>query len=232
MKRSIFLALVFLSSGAFSQKPSGEEVLRKAEQNFQGVKDYTVTLDIVSDIERMKVPPMRATMYFKQPEKVHFDAKGFVFLPRDGMGVQFGQLTRRYVVDSIARETAGGSVLYRLALHPRDETAVIRRVFMWIEGSRWTPERLLIPQSDGRAVEVRFTYGQTGGYWLPSRLTVLFTAAGKDSAAPAQSPNPFSRDRPTGPRGNTRAGTVTVSYSDYLVNTGLSDSLFESDQHK
>jgi outer membrane lipoprotein-sorting protein len=234
MRTALVIALLVVFHPAFSQKPTGEEILRKAEQNFHDVKDYTVTLDIVADIERMKVPPMHATMYFKQPEKVHFDSKGFVFLPREGMGVQFGQLTRRYAVDSVARETVDGVMMYRLVLHPRDEKAVIRRMLMWIDGNRWTPERLLLPQSDGRAAEASFTYEQIGRFWLPLQLVFSFSAPGKDTTSTSTTPstNPFVRGLPTGPRGNTRTGKITVHYSEYRVNTGLPDSMFESDQHK
>jgi len=234
MRTALVIALLVVFHPAYGQKPTGEEILRKAEQNFHDVKDYTVTLDIVADIDRMKVPPMHATMYFKQPEKVHFDTKGFVFLPREGMGLQFGQLTQRYAVDSVAQETVEGVTMYRLVLHPRDEKAVIRRMFMWVDGNRWTPERLLIPQSDGRAAEVSFTYQQISRFWLPSKLVVSFSAPEKDGPAAPPNTNPFARGLPTMPRGNTRSGKVTVSYSDYRVNTGLSDSVFtpEPDHRK
>lgn len=235
MKTALVIVLLVASHLAFAQKPTGEEILRKAEQNFHDVKDYTVTLDIVADIERMKVPPMHATMYFKQPEKVHFDTKGFVFLPREGMGLQFGQLTQRYAVDSVARETADGVMMYRLVLHPRDEKAVIRRMLMWVDGNRWTPERLLLPQADGRAAEASFTYDQIGRFWLPRQLIVSFSAPGKDttSASTAPSTNPFVRGLPAGPRGSTHTGKITVRYSEYRVNTGLSDSLFTPEaQHR
>jgi|WetSurMetagenome_2_1015567.scaffolds.fasta_scaffold29654_3 outer membrane lipoprotein-sorting protein len=232
MKTALVIVLLTVSHLAFAQKPTGEEVLRNAEQNFHDVKDYTVTLDIVADIERVKVPPMHATMYFKQPEKVHFDSKGFVFLPREGMGVQFGQLTQRYAVDSVGRETADGVVQYRLVLHPRDEKAVIRRMFMWVDGKRWTPERLLIPQADGRAVEAAFTYQQIDRFWLPRELVVSFSTPEKDTTAAAPNTNPFMRSLPAGPRGNTRTGKITVRYSEYRVNTGLSDSLFTSEAQR
>jgi outer membrane lipoprotein-sorting protein len=227
----VILAVSALQS-AFGQKLSGDDVLRNAERNFQDVKDYTVTLDIVADIERMKVPPMHATMYFKQPEKVHFDAKGFVFLPREGMGVQFGQLMRRYAVDSMARETLDGASTYRLALHPRDDKAIVRRIFMWVDASRWTPERLFFPQPDGHAIAVRFSYQRIDQYWLPVQLVVSFSAAVKDSSAPAQGNNPFAGGPAMMQRGGMRTGTVTVRYSDYRVNTGLPDSLFETEAVK
>jgi outer membrane lipoprotein-sorting protein len=232
MRAPFVIALLFGFHCAFGQQPSGEEILRKAEENFHGIRDYTVSLDIIADIERMKVPPMHATMYFKQPEKVHFDAQGVVFLPREGMGVQFGQLTRRYAVDSVAREVVNGAHMHRLALHPRDDKAVIRRMFMWIDGKRWTPERLRMPRADGRVLEAHLTYARIDQFWLPSRLVVTFTVPERDTTSATPGTNPFARELPVATRGSTRTGTVTVNYTGYRVNTGLPDSLFDSDQRK
>jgi outer membrane lipoprotein-sorting protein len=234
MKTTFIFILLVAAHCAFGQKLSGDDVLRRVEQTFQEIKDYTVALDIVTDIERIKVPPMHATMYFKQPEKVHFDAKGLVFLPREGMGVQFGLLTRRYAVDSIAMEKAGDSLRYRLALQPRDEKSLIRRVFVWIDPRRWTPDRIVIPQRGGQVMEARFSYErQESRFWLPSQLVVSFEAGAKDTTTAAPSTNPLDRGMPAGTRGTSRSGKVTIRYSDYKVNTGLPDSLFiESNQRK
>ena len=84
MRTALVIALLVVFHPAYSQKPTGEEILRKAEQNFHDVKDYTVTLDIVADIERIKVPPMHATMYFKQPEKVTLIRRGLFFCRAKG----------------------------------------------------------------------------------------------------------------------------------------------------
>lgn len=227
----VILMLVFVHC-ALGQKPSGEDILRKAEENFLGIKDYTVTLDIVSELERMKIPPMHATLYFKQPEKVHFEAKGFVILPREGMGLQFGQLTRKYAVDSVARETVEGTPLYRLALRPRDEKAGMRRISMWIDMKRWTPERIRIPQPNGSAMDARFVYTNIERFWLPEQLVVTFSQAVKDSTPAVPQTNPFAGGAPTPSRGGSRPGVVTVRYSDYKVNTGLPDSIFADEKHK
>jgi outer membrane lipoprotein-sorting protein len=233
MRTQLVIAFLIGVQCAFGQKLTGDDVLRKVEQNFREIKDYSVTLDIVADIERMKIPPMHATMFFKQPEKVHFDAKGFVFLPREGMGVQFGRLTQRYAVDSMAKENEGNSEKYRLVLHPREETAVIRRLFMWVDATRWMPDRVLIPQRDGRAMEAHFTYErQADRFWLPTQLEVSFQTSAKDTTTAAPPANPFERGMPTGSRSNARSGKVTVKYSDYRVNIGLPDSLFTEPEQR
>ena len=221
--------LGFLTGGV-----TGEEILRKVEEQVERVNDYTVTLDVVVDIERLKVPPMHAMMYYKRPDKVHFDSKGFAMLPRESMGLQFGKLTQRFAVDSVGREGKGAPSVFRLVMHPRDERSAVRKVLLWINGDRWTPERLEIPQADGRVMQAVFTYDSFDECWLPTELAVSFAMAPQDTtmAVPA---NPFAApDQPlrSQQRGGQRKGTVTVRYSDYRVNTGLSDDIFVQPEKK
>jgi outer membrane lipoprotein-sorting protein len=232
MKGMFAVLLVLGLQCALGQKLTGDDILRKAEQNFQGITDYTVTLDVVTDLERMKIPPMHVTMYYKQPDKVHFDAKGFVVLPRDGMGVQFGQLTRKYAVDSITRESVNGVAMYRLVLRSRDEKALMRPMQMWVDATRWTPERIHIAQPNGAAMEAIFNYGKINQFWLPQQLVVSFSTAVKDTSGAAPPANPFTGGASMPARGFSRAGTVTVRYSEYRLNTGLPDSIFVQEQRK
>lgn len=207
---------------------TGEEVLRKVEQQVERVKDYVVTLDVVVDIERVKVPPMHATMYFKQPDKVHFDAQGFTMLPRESMGLQFARLTKQYAVDSVRQLGKGAQASYRLVMHPRDERSAVRRLLLWVNGRRWTPDSVAIPQPDGRLMNATFAYGNFQEFWLPTELVVRFAVPAHDSTASAPA-NPFApseqASRPAR-QGGQRTGTVTVRYSGYRVNVGLGDEVF------
>jgi outer membrane lipoprotein-sorting protein len=149
-------------------------------------------------------------------------------LPRESMGMQFSKLNERYAVDSVLADRKEQPVVYRLVLHPRDERSTIRKVRFLVHGERWTPERIEIPQADGRAMVATFTYANSAGFWLPSELVVHFDAGAVDSTARAPA-NPFGGAEPPGRgqvRGGGRAGTITVRYSEYRVNTGLKDDIF------
>ncbi len=228
MKRLLWLLPVLAALHTTSaQIPTGDAIIKNIERTFQSVDDYTVTLDIITNIERTKIPPMKVTMYFKQPEQVHFVSTGFALLPREGMGTQFGRLSKRYTVDSVAREMREGTPVYRLLLLPRDPRAMGYRAHMWVDGLRWTPERVEIPQPDGRTMIALFTYVEIDGYWLPANLLVSFTAGMQDSTAGGQS-GPMDRQGTGAQRSGGRTGSVTIRYSDYRINTGLPDSLFSS----
>jgi hypothetical protein len=221
------LTVASLATGFVTGDPSGTDILRRVEQQVAGVKDYTVTLDVVADIEHLKVPPMHATLYYKQPDKVHIASKGFAMLPRESMGMQFSKLNERYVVDSVVTDRKASPVIHRLVMHPRDERTQVRRILLFVHGERWTPEKIEIPQPGGAAMRAAFTYQNAGGFWLPSQLIVTFAMGTADTAGMVPA-NPFGGGQGvrTAPRGGGRTGTITVKYADYRVNTGLGDEVF------
>jgi len=237
MKRGIgiaqgvaFLIGTFMLGGsscgaAPGDEMTGEAVLKKIDALYSQIQDLTVTLDIVADMERMKVPPMHATMYYKAPDKMHFDAKGFAFLPREGMGLALGRIGSRYKSEQLEREKIDGVEKFKLTLTPRGETPRARSLFLFVDPTRWTAERVESHLFGGRTMVVDIRHEQVEGFWLPALLTVTFTSTGADTAETT----PFDQGAPVPPRQTFRAGTITIRYSDYKVNTGLSDDLFKKE---
>jgi outer membrane lipoprotein-sorting protein len=217
---------VLLLSAAFPFQdrgtPTGEEVLARMAEAFEGIDDYTVTMDIVADLERLKVPPMTVTMYYKRPDKVHFDSDRFALLPREGVALNPERLRARFNATAVAHDTLAGRSVLRVTLKPKNDKTGLRAFLLDVDPVRWTPERMITPLFDGRTMTATLSHVQVDGRWLPSQLAVRFTSTVTDTvveAPPAPSPIPA---RPSMPR----RGTITVRYSGYRVNTGLSDDLF------
>jgi outer membrane lipoprotein-sorting protein len=202
---------------------SGEHVLENVEKPFAGIEDYTVTLDVSADLERLQVPEMQATMYFKQPDKVHFETDGFALLPREGMALTLGRLRSKYAVESTKEQMLDGSKVVLLRLRPRGESLRLQELLLYVDPVRWTVVRGILGLPGGRAMTITFEYERVEDRWLPSKMTALFSAAPIDTA----SMNFFEQIAPTRRPQLPRNGTVTVRYSNYRVNTGLSDDIFE-----
>lgn len=220
----LFAVLVFGRPPAPAQtsgRVTGDAVLARVAALLDGVHDYTVTLHIVSDIDRLNVPPMEVTMYFKQPNKVHFAAEGFAMLPREGLRLNPRELVKLYAVERLEADTLEGSPKHRLVLIPRSESPAARSLQLVVDPHRFTPDRVISSTADGRTVVAAFEYLSVGGTLMPARLTVTFA-----SEAPPP-PEPSLQDPATlSIRPVPRTGTVTVHYFNYRMNTGLSDDVF------
>jgi outer membrane lipoprotein-sorting protein len=203
--------------------PTWDQIITNVENGFAGIEDYTVDLDVVADLERMNVPPMHATMYFKQPDKIHFEADGFALLPREGMALNPRRFRSRYSAESVTEEYVEGARAYKVTLKPKDEKKKFLNLWLYVDPEHWTVARIVVPLLDGRLMSASPRYQQIGDRWLPASLTVTFSAASIDTT----DPNVFDQLTPPRRPLSPRNGTVIIKYSQYRLNTGLSDDLFD-----
>jgi outer membrane lipoprotein-sorting protein len=230
------LLLSALALSAYGQKvkpaeSAGEQILRKMEQNYAGIEDYTVTLHVAVDLDRLKVPPTDVTMYFKQPDKFHYRTSGFVMLPRQMTAMNFARLHEKFTAEPDVRaDTIDGLPVSVLTLLPKDDRTHLRRIQIAVDKTRWTPSSLRMPLLDGRLMNARMEHQQVAGRWLPKEIKVTFQMAQGDSSVP----NLFEQITPTRRTQPARDGSVSISYSDYRINTGLNDSVFveENEERK
>ncbi len=205
--------------------PDAETILRNVEGQYAGINDYTVSLEISVNVERLKVPPSKVTMYFKQPDKVHFDATGFAMVPKQAVAFNFERLRETYDADrNVVRDTVDGRTEYRLTLMPKKDKTRLRRVLLYVDPERWTPDSLRIPSLDGRVMAAGIKNQQVGTRWLPEEITVTFGTASDSSVV-----NVIEEVAPGRRQPPARGGSATIRYSDYKINTGLSDDIFKAD---
>jgi hypothetical protein len=216
------VSLVLLAAGAAPSDPSGEHILKNAAAARSGVRDYTVMVNIVADVERLRVPPMKAKMFFKYPDKVHFDSKGFALLPREGLALNVDNLIKLYSVAGVTRDTIDGASDYTLDLRALSEKTRLQRLAVSIHPVRWTIDRVQIRRGADRLMTMDFHYGQIATFWLPvdAVANLGFPTDSTETAAI----DPGAPMRPQSPM--PRRGKITLRFSDYQVNTGLSDSIF------
>ena len=223
MPRVFALSVAAAVAVARGGDTSGEAVLRNVDARLAPVHDYTVTLDVVADIERLNVPPMHATMDFKQPDKIHLDAEGFALLPREGLQPEIGKLLSRYNVAETGSDTLGGVPVRRVTLQAKSERGFPRMLSVYVDPRRWTTERIVTKGSADRVATITFSYIQVDGVWLPGEMTAAFSIAQADSL---EGDLPAA---PMRPQQMPRKGTVTVRFSEYRLNTGLNDEIFTKD---
>lgn len=228
--RIVPIAVLMLAYAfSWAQLRTGQEILERCARNYSGIKDYVVDLKADVNMERVRIPQMTATLYYKSPDKIFFESPGFALLPREGFGLPVTVLLQRYDATLAGEEKFDGNAAYKLHLVAKDPSARSQQMFLWVDKARFTVLRTETVPYQGRSVKMDFTYQQVEGkYWLPDTMRVELTVPPSDSVAeegglpvPAGAPIADMR-RPT-----MRNGTITVAYSNYRVNTGLSDERFK-----
>jgi outer membrane lipoprotein-sorting protein len=212
-----------------SQVSAGSIVLQNIAKGSEGIQDYVATIEAKVEMDRLRVPKMSATLYFKKPDKVHFDAPGFAMLPREGVVLNAATLISRYNAEIVGDESIDGKKLQKLQLTAKEENIRPKQLFVWVDPAVWTIVKIESAPYQGRILKLEFTYEtQQGGFVLPKTLKATFDSVVRDTTQ-----RPLDLDMSNAPQLGelnqraTRSGSITVKYLEYKINVGLSDEVFE-----
>ncbi len=225
-------AVLLLAANADSQKlPSGSEVLQKLEKGVEDVQDYQVSLEADVHLERVRIPRAKATMYFKKPDKIHFDSPSIALMPREGVAFNSAAVLEQYTAQMIGGDTIQGKKVLKLQLAAKESNARLRQLFIWVNTETWTISRLQTIPHEGRILTMDFSYSlQNGKYWMPASLTASFGLLDEGGMKKPQADSSSSPETPLDQMQSRapRSGSITITYSDYRINIGLSDDIFKA----
>lgn len=210
------LVLVLGAGGAVTAEgvPDPKEILRKALDLSEGVQDYTAWLRVKADLQGAPEQVPAFKVYFKRPDKVHIESRSIVVIRRDML--TFGNLSK-FVEEGADVLLAGskvvdGTPMYTLKLMPKRAEGEGRpptRVLITLDGRRWTVATTRIFEGAEEQATLDWSYVLVASkYWMPSAIRLTIPKAPR--------------------RDGTLGAGITVTFSEYTVNTGLSDSLFEN----
>ena len=190
--------------------PTANEILRRALDLSAEVNDYTAQVQVRSNFAGAPDEMPSFTVYFKRPDKVSIKSKSLVIVPKEAL--TFGNLSKRIEQGAeiilVGTKTVNGVPLYTLKIKPKQGGGE-ERVLVTIDGGRWTVHRMEVVE--GQQTHLTFDWQHTlvgGRYWMPSVIT-------------CRAPNVPRAD-------GGKGAEATVTFTGYQVNTGLSDSLFDS----
>lgn len=216
----VAIAVFGIFSSANAQQLSAEKILQNVKANFDAVKDYTANITGKVSMERLKVPKMSLKLYFKQPNKFKTESTGTSFIPRNILDLNPGDLLLKFDASLMGTEEAEGKILYKIRLITKPEKKKqVRESFIWVDKTHWTITRLEAYPIEGRKIEVLIeSMVIDGKYILPSKISAKFDFEQNiDSLA----------EKIYSPQRIPRKGSAELIYSDYQINTGLSDEFFE-----
>jgi len=232
MFRKILFLLLLCSITGFSQSKDPDEILDNVIKAFEEIEDYVVDVNIKVDVAFLKVPEANAKIYFKQPDKVHMESEGFALLPKQGMNFSpLGFLKTDYTALYDKEVELNGTDVTVVKIIPLDERSDIILSTFWID------------QTNNRIMKVESSRKPSGTF----SIELIYPENKPDFLLPASMVFTFAIEDmhfPTGITGDSnsedndekekeekeKTGKVFVNYSNYKINQGLSDSLFEDEK--
>lgn len=205
----LVFVLVAMSAGAPVMALTAMEMVERALRATEEITDYIADVTVTVDSPDLHIPRRTARVWYKRPDKVHVESDGIIVMPRDAL--LMGNLAR-HIKEYAQADFNGAGILdgrpvQCIKLTPLDAGPGTGRVLLWIDSERYLLLKSEIWRGGAMMLSVRFAHTRVSGHWMPARI-VAEMAAGAVT-------------------GRDRGGRIEMTFSNYRVNTGIPDSIFE-----
>lgn len=224
MKKFFILLIIAIQFGGMAQEAN--DILSKVVTKLNTVNDYTVTATVKANVPMIKILPSKATIYFKQKDKFKVVSKGIVILPKQGFTEINTFLANKKSYLAVAGDTTkiSGVLTKLITVIPNGEGSEIILAKLWIDTKRSVIMKSQITTKSNGSVATTYAYSDNVTYGLPSQLVFeIDVKAFKLPKSVAADINKSTTEKKTKPNNK---GVITISLTDYKVNTGLGDAIF------
>ena len=209
--------LLLIAGAAGARTLTAKDIITRAADEYDRVKDYTVDAKVTVDSPGVHVPQMNLKIYYKKPDKLHLESKdGFAALPRQGVpiGNPLREMLKGSELSLAGSERAIGRDCYLVKITYRNEGRTTR-ARVWIDKERWVAAQMYIDPEMGPSLRLSLWYSRVGGkFWMPARSQAVVQF-------PSTPGNKGAGSKPEKP------STISAQFFNYKINTNLSDRIFQ-----
>jgi len=232
MKRNLKLILVILFLSKiinYGQQPEPNQILDSVKEEFSKIEDYTVDITIDIDVEFLKAPQSKAKIYYKKPGKIKMDSEGFAMLPKQGLDFSPAKLLEGDFTAIYSKpDSNNGIPLHIIKVIPDNDSSGIILSKLWVDSNQKVIRQIETTSKSGGTFTIELFYTNSILKILPSKVLFRFNLGGIE--LPGSFTGNFDPDTESEKKGKGPIeGTVTVKYENYLINQGLSDSIFKKE---
>lgn len=202
------------------------EIIDKVKDNFKKIKDFQADMNLKIDISYLNAPEKSGKIYFKQPNKTKIDIDGFSMLPKQGTGNFINEiLSKDITIIENGTENLGNISTTKVKIIPNNPFEDIAIATMWIDNKDFNVIKSEIITKKSGSYTVFIDYIQSQNVHLPEKVKIKFSVP--EFSLPKTMTGDFKDDKSKSKSKDGKTeGIVVLNYSNYIVNKGLNDNVF------
>jgi outer membrane lipoprotein-sorting protein len=228
--KKFFLVAVLLSVWQLSKAQTAEELIQKVKAKLDKVNDYEARGKMKTNVVFIKAPIANVKIYYKKPNRLRINNEsGISFIPKGSMNINLGNIfinTTGFDIIDIGKES--GSNLRIIKLLPKDENADVVLSTVYIDEAQSLIKKAKTTTKENGTYELEMNYGKYAEYGLADKVVFSFNT--KDYKLPKGITFDYddgSKKEQIPDKLKNKKGKVEISYSAYIINKGVSDSVFK-----
>jgi outer membrane lipoprotein-sorting protein len=225
----VFGIALLMSCGPAFAGFTPEVLIEKVKLKMEQVRDYAADARLKTNVAFIKAPVGTVKVYYKKPNKLRIEKeKGLSILPKGGAMLNISTLLTMKNYDAIdAGEVLVDKVKARkIRILPREADADIVVMDVFIDEQNLLLLQSTVTTKENGTFDMQMAYGKFKEYMLPDKLTFHFNV--KNYKMPKSLSLDFDEQlsKQESEKLKNKKGTVEFTYSNYVINKGLSEQLF------
>lgn len=226
--KTIILIFLFLLNANSQQNQNAQKIIERIRENYEKIKDYVVDVKVKIDFEDAVIPEINAKIYFKKPDKFKIDSENFLILPKQSFNFAPDVLFKEGFTSIFSGEQEIDKIKHFIIKIIPEDPENNSVLTLYINSENYTIRKIYALSSNAGKLEAEFMYNLLEGkYWLPSKMIASFETKSFRFPRLRKMDRELKNDSP-----QKRKGKVTIYYSNYVVNKGLNDRIFEEEKSK
>jgi hypothetical protein len=226
-KLSVFIVGILLIQGSIFAQSNA--LIESVTKKLNLVNDYVATGVMKTDVAFIKASLGKVKVYFKKPNMLKVKKEGGIsLLPKGGVSVTINSLlnNKQYMAIESGIQVYKGKSLQVIKLIPTDEKLDWVIATLWIDPVDALVYKTFTTTKENGTYEITMEYGQYANYGLPSKLIFGFNT--KDYKLPNGITLEFGDEDPAAKQKvlKQKKGTIEITYTNYVINQGVSSSMF------
>jgi len=226
-----FLFLLVFQFALFANAQDMNALVKRVKTKLDLVNDYEADGNMKTDVSFIKAPIGKVKVYFKKPNYFRLKKNGGIsLLPKGGVSVNMSSLiaTNDFVAIAAGESMVNGTNTKVVKLLPSNDNSDIVLTTLYIDEPNLLVKKAITTTKENGTYEMEMRYGAFAQYGLPEK--VIFSFNTKDYKLPKGVTLEFDdNEKPISEaqKMKNRKGRVEITYSNYNINKGVSDSMFK-----
>ena len=207
-----------------------EEVIAQVKAKLNKVNDYEATGKMKTNVVFIKAPIASVKVYFKKPNKLRINNEsGISFIPKGSVNINLNHIfvdPQGYDLIDLGKEK--GTSFRIIKLLPKDEESEVVLSTIYIDEAKSVIRKAKTTTRESGTYELELTYGKYEEYGLADKIVFSFNT--KDYKLPKGVTFDYDdgtkKEQPA-EAVKDRKGKVEITYSSYIINKGVPDSVFK-----
>lgn len=215
------IILLFSLNICDQQNNDAVQLLDEIKKKYEGINNYQVKVHIHVDVDFLKMPDKKATVYFKKPDKFRMKSKGFAMLPKKGMNfVPTDFIEGEYTTISVSEDE--NIAVMKIIPHDPESDLILSTLWIDIKKKRIIAVDANTKKAGSYRVDISYA---DNPFDLPSVINVSFDI--KEFELPISFTGEFLKKEVKKAKDEETKGSVTIKYFDYIINEGIDDKIFK-----